>query len=196
MPWIAHNELLRLLLLPLVRWRMRSLVVGAGLRAYGLPMIQKHRHSRMQIGQRASLRSTLASNPLVPLHPVMLSTRRAGAVLQVGDDFGMTGGSIVAAERISIGDRVLIGANCTITDFDFHPLDAQQRLLDPASGATAPVVIEHDVFIGMGSIVLKGVTLGARCVIGAGSVVTRSIPPDTVAAGNPARVVRSLADVP
>jgi acetyltransferase-like isoleucine patch superfamily enzyme len=75
-------------------------------------------------------------------------------------------------------------------DTDFHPLDPERRRNDPLDGATRPVVIEDDVFIGMNSLILKGVRLGKGCVIGAGSVVTHDVPAGAVAAGNPARIIR------
>jgi acetyltransferase-like isoleucine patch superfamily enzyme len=193
-PWKAVNEIERLLLWPLARLRFAAAGVawGAGWKLYGLPIIQRHRQSTLTMGPRLSLRSTLRSNPLGPDHAVILSTRRAGSVLQIGADFGMTGGSIVAEERITIGDRVLVGANTIISDSDFHPLEAARRQTDISDGATAPVVIEDDVFIGMRCLILKGATLGAGCVIGAGSVVTGAIPAGAIAAGNPARVIRSV----
>lgn len=104
----------------------------------------------------------------------------------------MTGGSICAAERIAIGDRVTIGANCTIVDTDFHPLDPLARRWRPAEAHTAPVTIEDDVFIGMNCLILRGVTIGRNSVVGAGSVVTSDVPADVIAAGNPARVIRPL----
>ncbi len=104
----------------------------------------------------------------------------------------MTGGTLCCAERIIIGDRVTIGANCTIIDTDFHPLDPQERQLHPNATRTDPVVIEDDVSIGMNCLVLKGVTIGQCSMIGAGSVVTRDVPPGVIAAGNPACVVRKL----
>ncbi|NWG17254.1 MAG: hypothetical protein HXY41_11515 [Chloroflexi bacterium] len=104
----------------------------------------------------------------------------------------MTGGGIIAEERIIIGSRVTVGANTIIADTDFHPLDPARRRAAPLDGATAPITIEDDVFIGMQCLILKGVSLGVGCVIGAGSVVTRDVPPGVIAAGNPARVIRAL----
>ena len=98
----------------------------------------------------------------------------------------------MAEEQIIIGDRVTVGANSILVDTDFHPLDALARQNTPWDGGTAPIMIEDDVFIGMGTLVLKGVTIGGRSIIGAGSVVTRDIPPDVIAAGNPATVIRKL----
>jgi hypothetical protein len=193
-PWKALNEVRRILLLPVARLYFAAVGVpwGRGWRLYGLPIIQKYHPSTLIIGDGAELRSTPRSNPLGPAHPVILTTRRAGARLVIGTGFGMTGGTICAEESISIGDHVVVGANTTITDTDFHPLDPALRRRDPLAGQTRPVSIEDDVFIGMNCLILKGVTVGAGSVIGAGSVVTRSIPPGVIAAGNPARVVRKL----
>lgn len=189
-PWKVGNELRRLWLLP---WaRLYFALVGVdwrGYRLYGLPIIQKYRPSTLILGAGAELRSTPRSNPLGATHPVILSTRRANARLIIGRQFGMTGGTICAEESITIGDRVIVGANSVIIDTDFHPLDPDQRQRDPLAGATRPIVIEDDVFIGMHSLILKGVTLGKGCVVGAGSVVTADVEPGCIVAGNPARIV-------
>jgi acetyltransferase-like isoleucine patch superfamily enzyme len=93
---------------------------------------------------------------------------------------------------VTIGDNVAVGTNSTIVDTDFHPVDPRLRRENPAKAKTAPVVIEDDVFIGMNCLILKGVTIGRGGVIGAGSVVTKSVPPGMLAVGNPARVAREL----
>lgn len=193
-PWKLSNLFLRWLAYPANRFLFAANGIqwGKGWRLYGMPIIQKHRRSAMRFGPGFSLRSSVRSNPLGPNHPVVLCTWQAGAVLEIGADFGMTGGSIVAAERIVIGERVVIGANTTITDTDFHPPAPRVRQLRPQGSETAPVIIEDDVFIGMYCLILKGVTLGHGCVIGAGSVVTRSVPAGVIAAGNPARVIREI----
>ncbi len=196
MPWKAGNELRRWLILPLAWWALRGIEIGAGWRFYGLPIIQRHRHSRIRIGRAMNLRSRPRSNPLAPNHPVIISTRRAGAMLTIGDDFGMTGGSLVCDERISIGDRVWVGANAVICDTDFHPLDPETRRTRPLEGKTAPVEIADDVFIGMNALVLKGVRIGERAVVGAGSVVRRDVAAGAIVAGNPARVIGEVPTTP
>ena len=113
-------------------------------------------------------------------------------MVQVGKNFAMTGGTLISAERIVIGDHVNVGANTTIMDTDFHPLNAEARRLDSAPAKTAPVIIEDDVFIGVNCLVLKGVNLGKGSVIGAGSVVTKNVPPFAIAAGDPARVIGNV----
>lgn len=196
MPWKAGNELHCWLILPLAWLALRGIDIGAGWRLYGLPIIQRHRQSRIRIGRGLNLRSTRASNPLGANHPVIISARRAGARLSIGDDFGMTGGSIVCDERVSIGDRVWAGANAVISDTDFHPLEAEARRLRPLDARTAPVEIADDVFIGVNALILKGVRIGAGAVIGAGSVVRRDVPPGAVVAGNPAQVIGQLPPGP
>lgn len=193
-PWKIWNELWRWLAYPQVRllFAVNRISWGHGWHFYGVPIIQKHRHSRMTFGSGLQLRSSLRSNPLGPNHPVILTTWWPGAVLEVGANFGMTGGVICAAKAVIIGNNVAVGANSTLIDTDFHPLDPAQRKMRPAEAKTATVVIEDDVFIGMNCLILKGVTLGRGSVVGAGSVVTKDVPPGVIVAGNPARIVQEL----
>lgn len=106
----------------------------------------------------------------------------------------MSGGSICAASSIRIGAGCLIGANVTLADTDFHAISPSNRRYNsnPDEIAVAPIVIEDNVFIGADVFILKGVTVGKNSVIGAASVVTRDVPENSVAAGNPARVVRRI----
>jgi acetyltransferase-like isoleucine patch superfamily enzyme len=193
-PWKVRNRIGSWLTRPYVR--LMFLVNGIGWRPgfgfFGAPVIQKHRHSRMAFGPGLQLRSRLRANPLGINHRVVLATLTREAELIVGDRFGMSGGSICVAERVTIGNDVAIGANTTIVDTDFHPLRFDERAARPLDGKTKPVVIEDGVFIGTGCLILKGVTIGRGSVIGANSVVTTSVPPGVVAAGNPARVVKEL----
>jgi acetyltransferase-like isoleucine patch superfamily enzyme len=78
-----------------------------------------------------------------------------------------------------------------ITDNDAHPLHVDERHI-PGATLLAPVFIEAGVFVGARSIILKGVTLGEGCVVGAGSVVSKNVPPYTIVAGNPAQIIRKL----
>lgn len=193
-PWKTGNTLHAGLTWPLVRllFAWHGIPWGNEWRFYGAPIIQKHRASTMRFGDGLKLRSHIRSNPLAPSHPVFLSTWKAGALLQIGDDFAMSGGVLCATEHITIGCHVMIGANCTIVDSDFHPLQPELRRQVPLSGPAAPVQIGDDVFVGMHTLILKGVTIGAGAVVGAGSVVTADIPPAVVAAGNPACVISDL----
>ena len=123
----------------------------------------------------------------------------------VGDFTLLNGALIMTEERIEIGSHCLISWNVGIADSDFHPLAPAQRLIDAHALApflqdrpprpklkTAPVVIGHNVWIGMNATILKGVTIGENSVVAAGSVVTKSVPPNVVVAGNPATVIKKL----
>jgi maltose O-acetyltransferase len=90
---------------------------------------------------------------------------------------------------VTIGDRTLFGPAVQIYTAT-HPLDATLR--SQGLESARPVTIGSDVWVGGGAIICPGVTIGDRAVIGAGSVVTRDVPPDVVVAGNPARVIRAL----
>lgn len=110
---------------------------------------------------------------------------------------------IWSAQEISIGDRVLIAHNVNIFDNSTHPIGASERHRQfkdiIASGhprvidlSEQAVKIGDDVWIGCMSVILKGVTIGRGAIIGAGSVVTRDVPPYTIVAGNPASVIREI----
>lgn len=113
-----------------------------------------------------------------------------GRYVEIGDrtfvNYGLT---VLDAARVVIGDDVLLGPNVQLIAAT-HPLGFAER----ASGweSAHPIRIGNGAWLGAGVIVLPGVTVGARSVVGAGSVVTRDVPPDVVAVGSPARVVRAL----
>lgn len=115
-----------------------------------------------------------------------------GARLSIGNNVGISGASIYCTDSIAIGDHVLVGANCRIYDTDFHAIDYLDRRADKPC-CSAPVIIENDVWLCANVTVLKGVTIGARSVIAAGSIVTHNIPPDTVAGGVPAKPIKSIS---
>lgn len=96
---------------------------------------------------------------------------------------------VLDVNKISIGSRTLFGPNVQIYTAT-HPMDHKIRAENLEMGK--PVSIGSDVFVGGGVIICPGVTIGDRCVIGAGSVVTRDIPADTFAVGNPCKEVRKL----
>lgn len=194
MPWRLKNEARRILAYPYHRcaFAYHGVSWGRGWRVLGMPIIQRHRASDIVLGDGLSLRSWPRTNPLVPHHPVVFATRKPGAVIEVGDDCGFSGTVLVADERITVGEWVQIGSNVTVADTDFHPLRPEVRREDFNAGTAAPIVIEDDVFVGMNSLILKGVTVGTGSVVGAGSVVSQDVPPGTVVAGNPATVVAEL----
>jgi len=168
-----------------------SISLGKQCRFYGLPIFRRHPQSRIMLGDRCLFNSAPWSNYAGINHPCILATLNEGAILQIGHDCGFSGTALGAAASIVIGNRVMAGANTTITDTDWHPLDSKRRAAGEA-GASVPVVIDDDVWLGANVIVLKGVTIGAGAVIAANSVVTKSIPPGVVSGGNPARPLRDI----
>jgi acetyltransferase-like isoleucine patch superfamily enzyme len=123
----------------------------------------------------------------------------------IGDFTLLNGALIMAEEKIDIGSHCLVSWNVGIADSDFHPLEPAQRLIDAQALApyfkdrpprpklkTGPVIIGDNVWIGMNATILKGVTIGENSVVAAGSVVTKSVPANTVVAGNPAVAVKTF----
>lgn len=108
----------------------------------------------------------------------------------VGDNFFMNVNcKLMDSGKITIGNNVFIAPNVSIVTEE-HAMDVPQRLA--GLEYTHPVTIGDNVWICTGAIILPGVTVGEGSVIGAGSVVTKDIPPKSLAVGNPCRVIREL----
>ncbi len=121
--------------------------------------------------------------------PIEMKVER-GARLVIGDFTLMNYGCSFGVTRcVEIGPHAIIGPYCNIVDSDYHSLDPVHRLKRPEA---VPVILHDNVWLGARVMILPGVTIGANSAIGAGSVVTHSIPPDVLAAGVPARVIRKL----
>jgi acetyltransferase-like isoleucine patch superfamily enzyme len=135
-----------------------------------------------------------------------IAADRPNAEVHIGSHSFVGNSTIVTAERVDIGDDVLISWGCTIVDHDSHNLHWERRSQDVREHyhgrkswehvPVRPVRIGNKVWIGFNTIVLKGVTVGEGAVVAAGSVVTRDVAPFTLVAGNPARVIRSVQDRP
>lgn len=188
--------------------RVRRSVLGSGELFVG-------KHSVIEVGESAQLHisgelhtnyfnySNARSECFLKLYPrsemcvngrfrmFTLSTVKvlSGAKLTLGAGYINNFSVIACARRIVMGDRCFIGHNVHIFDSDFHDiLDENDRVQNPAE----PVVIGDNVLIAAGATVLKGVTIGDGAIVGAGAVVTRDVPPNSVVAGNPARVVKTI----
>jgi acetyltransferase-like isoleucine patch superfamily enzyme len=116
-------------------------------------------------------------------------TKQADAEIVIGDYCLISPGvRISAAKSIRIGNNCMFAANVIISDSDWHGIYNRIRPFR----CTKPVTIENNVWLGERVIVNKGVAIGENSVVGAGSVVTKNIPPNSVAAGNPARVIKTI----
>jgi acetyltransferase-like isoleucine patch superfamily enzyme len=163
--------------------------LGPGCKFYGRVSFERQLGSSIRIGSHCSFRSGHISNRIGINRPCMITTLSAKAKIIIGDNVGMSGTTIGADESIVLADEVRCGANVTITDSDWHGLQPDARR---TRGPSAPVLIEENVWLGLNVVVLKGVTIGANTVVGAGSVVTRSLPANVIAGGLPAKVIRAL----
>lgn len=113
-----------------------------------------------------------------------------GSNIRVGDNFYANHGLVILdGTQVTIGNNVFIGPAVGIHTAG-HPLDAERR--NQGLEYALPITLEDNVWIGASSVILPGVTIGRNSVIGAGSVVTRNIPADVVAVGNPCRVLRKI----
>ena len=134
------------------------------------------------LGEGVSLSGTLV--------PIELVTYTSGRIEIGNHTFVNYGSSIAARSSVKIGSHCLLGHYTFVMDNDQHDVIRHTEL--PRS---EPVIIEDHVWIGSKAVILPGVRIGSRAVIGAGSIVTKDIPPRCVAAGNPARVLRYLREL-
>jgi acetyltransferase-like isoleucine patch superfamily enzyme len=158
---------------------------GKNLKVYGMPIIRKNKRAKIVIGNNVTLTSKSTVNTVGITNPCILVCNGERAEIIIGDDTGLSGIVINARRSIKIGNRVLIGGNVRIFDHDFHPINYRNRS-ESSHIKTKPIIIKDDVFIGTNTIILKGVEIGRGAVIGAGSVVTKSIPSFEIWSGNPA----------
>ena len=160
------------------RWHLRRCTrVGRLPRVYGRPRITNL--GEIVIGDKVRLFSTTVTSEMVA-HP--------GGRLEIGSSvFINYGASLSAHQLVRIGDGCQLGSYACLMDNDYHSVEDRER-----PGESAPIVLGRNVWLGIRVIVLKGVTIGDNAVIGAGSVVTRDIPANCLAAGVPAKVIRTF----
>ena len=118
-----------------------------------------------------------------------------GAAIIIGNNVAISSACLWAHQKIVIGNNVRIGGDCIVIDSDCHSLNYVHRrgaVSDMLNTKSKQITIEDDVMIGARCIILKGVVIGARSVIGAGAVVTRSIPADCIACCNPAKIIKRI----
>lgn len=184
----------------LMRFRLKASLLGVNagrkIKVRGKIILMRWPGGKINIGDNVSLVSgshnaTACSTAL----PFRLRVFGPGAAITIGDNSELTAVSITArSTKIEIGNNVLIAPNCIITDSDFHiHWPCESRSTNPGYENDAPVRIGDYAWIGMNCVILKGVSIGKGCIIGAGSVISRNIPDYCVACGNPA-VIKSRHD--
>jgi acetyltransferase-like isoleucine patch superfamily enzyme len=168
--------------------KVKGVKIGNKVIFNGLPRVRKCENSKITIGDNCIFNSAKNSVIIGLERPCTFVTSRENSEIIFGDHSGATGSTLVAANKIIIGNHVLIGTNTMILDNDFHNSDPSKRLMMEHI-QSRPIIIEDNVFVGTNCMILKGVTIGENSVIGANSVVVTSIPKDSIAIGNPCKVV-------
>ena len=160
------------------KWRLRRCTrVGRLPRVYGRPRITNP--GEIVVGDKFRFFSTTVPSEMVA---------HAGGRIEIGNNvFINYGASLSAHQRVRIGDSCQLGSYACLMDNDYHGVEERGR-----AGESKPIILGRNVWLGVRVIVLKGVTIGDNAVIGAGSVVTRDIPANCLAAGVPARVIRAF----
>lgn len=149
-------------------------------------------YGNILIGKHVSINSSLFSNPIGGDTRTLISVDK-GATLEIGDYTGFSNIAISCKEKVTIGKYVKIGGSVKIYDNDFHSLSFNMRKnRDTDLPIKKPVELKDGCFIGAHSIILKGVTVGEKSIVGAGSVVAKSIPDGEIWGGNPAKLIRKL----
>lgn len=172
--------------------------IGKNMKIYNRIYLTKHPTAQVIIGNNLVFISGDGFNPLCRnLRGCIYAGE--GAKIKIGNDVGISSACIRAKQYIKIENNVNIGGDCILLDTDAHNMNYKiRRKRDGEDGRTAnsaPIIIEDDVLIGARCIILKGVTIGAHSVIAAGSIVTKSIPKDCVAGGNPCKIIKNIRDI-
>ena len=181
--------------------KLNKVSFGKDLLLKGVPFIFNKKGASIRIGNRCTIKSSFLSNLVGLYQKTIIVTRVPGAQIVIGNGVGISGATIYARKKITIGDNTCIGGNVKILDNDFHPVETEKRNLllsgkAPESGermewiGTKEIEIGKNCFIGCNAIILKGTKLGDGCVVGAGAVVSGTFEPGSVIVGNPARVIR------
>jgi acetyltransferase-like isoleucine patch superfamily enzyme len=162
--------------------------IGKGVVFNGFPVIRRYENSHIFIGNHCEFNSAKHSVPVGLQKRCTFVTLRQESEIIFGNNSGGSGITVLAALKIYVGNDVLIGAHSMLIDNDFHHSDPKKRHVSNDIPAR-PIIIENNVFIGANCMILKGVTIGENSVIGANSVVINNIPRNSIAIGNPCKVV-------
>lgn len=156
-------------------------------------LFKNHKGGAISIGSFFSCNNKVTSNSIGLIQPCIFNIAIDGSEIKIGNNVGISGSTINASKLVTIDDNVIIGSGCLITDTDSHPINYDDRMVnDMTKTNSKPIHIKEGAFIGARSIIMKGVTIGHHSVVGAGSVVTKSVPDNSVVCGNPAIVVKML----
>lgn len=152
---------------------------------HGPVSFKRHPSSHIHIGNDCRFNSAPTSNRIGVNRPCMITTLKPGAEIHIGPGCGFSGTVIAGGKKVVLGKNVRCGANTLIMDTDWHDDD-------PRIEPDEPIKIGNNVWLGVNVTVLKGIEIGDGTIVGAGSLVLSSLPGGVIAAGSPAKVLRSL----
>ncbi|UWX56108.1 acyltransferase [Maribacter litopenaei] len=179
----------------LFKLRRKKIKLGENVIFKGIPHIQIHDNAELSIADNAVINSENKGYHLSMFGPCKLMLDRPTSKIHIGSNSRIHGSCIHAKKSIVIGDNCLVAANCQIMDSNGHDAsfpNVHERI--HTSGKAADIVIEDNVWLGTGVVVLPGVTIGYGSIISANSVVHKNIPAMTVAGGNPIQIIKSYAE--
>lgn len=168
-----------------VYYRMRGVRIGKKSFISGFPYIRICKGGQIRIGDNVTIHSKKKYNTLIS-EPVTLSVIEPGGILELHDGCGISGCKILCSKHISIGKYTIIGPDTVLYDCKPHDYSPKNGWFSSHSGGGAPIIIGERCYIGMRCIILKGVTIGNNCVIAAGALINKDVPPGHIAYGNPA----------
>lgn len=171
---------------------LNGATLGKNLKVRGLIKIIVTRKGMLTIGDNLSINS---GNNYNIIGRQQTNTFWVDGELIIGNNVGISSSVIICKYKIVIDNNVTIGGNTVIYDTDFHnlnPLIRNNKELDTKTAVKLPVIIHNNVFIGAHSTILKGVTIGENSIVGACSLVSKSIPPNEIWAGNPAKFIKKV----
>ena len=185
--------LARVRLWPSLLWRWEARLKGVQFEGrsvfLGRPLVSVSKGSRIVLGDGVRIASSVRANPLACFQPSALRAMAPGAQLILGPNVGISATVLCAGASIEVGEGTIMGSGAMVLDHDFHRPLGEWGWADEHQTNARPVKIGRGVFVGARAIILKGVTVGDRAVIGAAAVVTCDVPPRHLAVGNPARVI-------
>lgn len=183
-----------------IYFKLLGIDYGSNLVVYNKVYVRGQGH--ISIGDDLTFTSGDNVNPICRNIRGSLYTFLETSKIEIGNRVGISSACIWSQDSIRIGNDVNIGADCLIIDNDAHSHNFADRRWDLVKDLShdelskfipsAPIEIDDDVWIGTRCQILKGVHIGARSIIAAGSVVTKDIPADVVAGGNPCKVIKKM----
>ena len=163
-----------------------------------LPICKLPGNGKIILGSKVVLNSDFKRSNTALTYKCTLVCGLNGTI-EIGDDTMLNGVAVTAYDKVTIGKNCQIASGTLISDTDFHPIDPATReresmgyKINHSEVNKKPICIGNNVWIGWGSIILKGVTIGNNSIVAAGTVVLKDVPANVLVAGNPAVIKRGI----